>query len=141
MSETFIDPAQVAVRCELTIDGVQATAARLVHRDIWAGTPGMREAVERELRRDVAEQIVTKLAPAVVEVRTGSLVPEGSISRAEALRLAQAHTKSLADLADRLEAAGENYAVMDARRAVEAGRLLVAKLEGDTGRLPVRPGE
>ncbi|MGW1497565.1 hypothetical protein ACWCQW_03055 [Streptomyces mirabilis] len=137
----FTMPNTVIARCTLTLDGVQASAARQVHSDIWHD-PGARGHVEREMRLAVAQTIVEKIAPPVFEVDPGSLRrAEESISRAEALRLAKAHTNALVQLASRLEAAGENYAVVDALRAVEAGRMLVAKLESDEGRLPVRPGE
>ncbi|WP_060905338.1 hypothetical protein [Streptomyces scabiei] len=137
----FSDPAYVTVRCDLTLDDVQATAVRMVHREIWSDHSGARAHVERELQLGVAQKIVEKLAPSVFEVRADTLCAEEHISRAEALRLAQAYTKAIADLSARLEAAGENYAVMDACRAADAGRALVEKLAGYEGRLPVRPGE
>jgi hypothetical protein len=137
---TFFAPGYVAVRCDLTFDGVQATAADMVLHEIWADSAA-RGHIERRLRLAVAEMIVKKLAPPVFEVRADTLRAEQPIDRAEALRLAQVYTNALAELSTRLEAAGENYAVTDARRAAGAGQSLVEKLESHQGRLPARPGE
>lgn len=137
MTEPWTHPSYVATfRCDLTIDGVQANASRQVDRMLLQERPDVRAHVERDLRLAVAEKVVEKLAPPVVEVHPGSLEPEKRISRDEALRLAQGHAEALAELAERLEEAGENYALMDAWRTRDAAQALVAKLEGDDGRLP-----
>lgn len=132
----------IVVRCDLAIDGVDAHAVRHVSRDVWFEHPDVRALVEKELRFTAAQHIVEKLAPPVYEVNPDTLrAEESTISRAEALRLAEGHGKALRAVADRLHAAGENYAVTDANRAVDAVRALVEKLAGDEGRLPVRPGD
>ncbi|MFI5880842.1 hypothetical protein [Streptomyces sp. NPDC051554] len=131
----------IVVRCDLAIDGVDAHAVRQVSRDVWFEHPAGRALVEKELRFTAAQHIVEKLTPPVYEVNPDTLrAEESTISRAEALRLAEAHGKALLTIADRLRAAGENYAVTDAYRAVETVHALVEKLAGDEGRLPVRPG-
>ena len=82
----FSDPAYVTVRCDLTLDDVQAKAVRMVHREIWSDHSGARAHVERELQLAVAQKIVEKLAPSVFEVRADTLCAEERVSRAEALR-------------------------------------------------------
>ena len=143
MSETPNHPPMsiTTLCCELVLDGVKSSVFRQADRTLLTEHPNFRTHIEREMRSAVARDLVEKLAPPVVEVRTGSLESEERISREEALRLAQAYTKALAELSLRLEKAGENYALMDALGAVDAGRAMVAKLEGPEGRLPVRPGE
>lgn len=139
MTEPWTHPSYVATfRCDLTIDGVQSSAFQQVDRMLLQERPDFRAHVERELRFKVAEEIVEKLAPAVVEVHSGSLESE-RVSREEALRLAQVHAKALAELATRLEEAGENYALTDAWQARDAAQALVQKLEGDDGRRPTDP--
>ncbi|MFJ8798483.1 hypothetical protein [Streptomyces sp. NPDC102487] len=120
---------------------MEGSVARQVPRHLWETKPGIRAVVEQQVRSDVVASIVERLAPPVYEVREDQAATKETVSRAEALRLAQSYTKSLTDLASRLEAAGENYALADARRLVEAGKALVATLEGNAGRLPQRPGE
>ena len=99
----------------------------------------MRDRIERDLRFAMAQEIVKKLAPEVVEVSSCGTEVEQRISRPEALRLAQSHARALAKLASRLEQAGENYALRDVRQARDAVQALVDTLEGDEGRLPTDP--
>lgn len=143
MSEDWpYHPAYITLRCDLVVNGVQVSIVQPASREVWESNPHLRTRIEADLRRALGMQIAEKLAPPVFEVRQDTLArDEARIDRTEALRLAEAHSKALADLCSRLEAAGENYAVMDARQAADAARALVAKLEGDEGRLPVRPGE
>lgn len=127
----------VTFRCELDVGGERITAYRRVDRMLLAGHPQVRERVEYDLRSEVARKIVDQLAPEVEEV--GLPVPEGRISRDEALRLAKQQAAALAKLVSRLDEAGENYALPDAGRARDAAQALVEKLEGDDGRLPTDP--
>jgi len=141
MTEPWTHPSYVAIfRCDLTIDGVQASAFQQVDRILMQERPDFRAHVERELRCKVVEEIVEKLTPPVFEVQAGSLTrDEARVSRDEALRLAQVHAKALAELAPRLEEAGENYALTDAWQARDSVQALVDKLAGDDGRLPTDP--
>jgi hypothetical protein len=139
MTQPWTDPNTATFRCAVTIDGVQANAFMQVDRMFMQERPDFREHVERRLRLQVAQEIVDKLAPEVVEVHPRSLAPDERVGRDEALRLAQVHAKALNELASRLEAAGENYALPDAWQARDAARALVDTLAGDDGRLPTDP--
>ena len=126
-------------RCSLDVDGERVTAYKQVDRILLTGHPQVRDRVEHELRCDLARGIVEKLAPEVEEVSADGRTSEGRVGRDEALRLAKAQAKALTTLAERLEEAGENYALRDAWQARDAALALVAKLEGDDGRLPTDP--
>jgi hypothetical protein len=126
-------------RCSLDVDGEQVTVYRQVDRMLLAGHPEVRDRVEYDLRFAVARQIVDKLIPVVEEVSPDGQTPEGRVTRDEAVRLAKVQARALARLAERLEEAGENYALRDAWQARDAAQALVAKLEGDDGRLPTDP--
>ena len=128
-----------AFRCSLDVDGERVTVYKQVDRILLTGRPELRDRVERELRFDLAREIVEKLAPEVEEVSADGRSSEGRVSRDEALRLARAQAKALVRLAERLEEAGENYALRDAWQARDAALALVEKLEGDEGRLPTDP--
>lgn len=134
------DPTMAATfRCSLDINGERVTVYKQVDRVLLAAHPQVRDRVEHELRSDLARGIVEKLAPEVEEVSADGRTPEGRVSRDEALRLAKAQVKALTRLAERLEEAGENYALRDAWQARDAALALVEKLEGDDGRLPTDP--
>lgn len=138
MTQPRTDPAIVATfRCGLDIDGERFTAYRQVDRMILADHPEVRDRVEYDLRSEVARKIVEELSPEVEEADLPSTA--GQVSRDEALRLAKQQAKALARLADRLEEAGENYALPDAWQARDAAHALVARLESDDGRLPTDP--
>jgi len=126
-------------RCSLDVDGERVTVYKQVDRVLLTGHPELRDRVEHELRFDLARGIVEKLAPEVEEVSEDGRTSEERVSREGALRLARAQAKALARLAERLEEAGENYALRDAWQARDAALALVAKLEGDGGRLPTDP--
>lgn len=126
-------------RCSLDVGGERVTAYRQVDRILLADRPEMRDWVEHEARSALAREIVDKLAPEVEEVSPDGPTPEGRLGREEAVRLAKAQVKALAGLASRLEEDGENYALPDARAALDAAQALVEKLESDEGRLPTDP--
>jgi hypothetical protein len=126
-------------RCSLDVDGERVSVYRQVDRMLLVGNPQVRDRVEHDLRFAVAREIVEKLAPEVEEVSPDGATPEGRVSRDEAVRLAKAQAKALARLAERLEEAGENYALRDAWQARDAAQALVEKLAGDDGRLPTDP--
>ncbi|MFJ6729335.1 hypothetical protein ACIQPQ_30985 [Streptomyces sp. NPDC091281] len=126
-------------RCSLDVGGERVTAHRQVARMLLMAHPEARDHVERELRLELAQEIVKKLDPPVEEVDWCGREVDRGVSRDEALRLATTQAQALSRLASQLEEAGENYALPDAWQARDAALALVAKLEGDDGRLPTDP--
>lgn len=126
-------------RCSLDVDGERVSVYQQVDRMLLAGHPQVRDRIEHQLRFDLGRAIAEKLVPEVEEVSPDGLTPEGRVTRDEALRLAKVQAKALSRLAERLEEAGENYALPDAWQARDAAQALVEKLAGDDGRLPTDP--
>jgi hypothetical protein len=140
MTQPWTDPTHVATfRCALTVEGVPVSVYRQVDRMLLATRPEVRERVEHDLRSAVAREIVEKVAPEVEEVNASALESAGHLGREEALRIARSHAAALTKLAERLEEAGENYALRDAWQARDAAQALVDVLDGDDGRLPTDP--
>lgn len=126
-------------RCSVDVGGEEVSAYRQVDRMLLAQHPELRDRVEHELRFAVAREAVERLVPPVEEVDSDLWESRGRVSRDEALRLARMQAEALAKLAERLEEAGENYALPDAWQARDSARALVEKLAGDDGRLPTDP--
>ena len=126
-------------RCSLDVGGERISVYQQVDRMLLTGHPQVRDRIEHQLRFDLGRELVEKLVPEVEEVSPDGLTPEGRVTRDEALRLAKVQAKALARLAERLEEAGENYALPDAWQARDAAQALVEKLAGDDGRLPTDP--
>ncbi|MFF8482292.1 hypothetical protein [Streptomyces antibioticus] len=139
MSEPQMWSGAITFRCGMVVEGVPVSAYRQVDRMVLAEHPEVRDRVERDLRHQVAREIVDRVAPEVTQVRPDGSEHEQRLTRAEALRLAKTHAEALAKLAARLEEAGENYALADAWKARDAAQALFDKLASDDGRLPTDP--